>query len=93
MESEGISQAEFEKAKAHTKLITLFNNHISELRIGQKSVFIFELQKLLVKNGFGIPVDGLYKAITRDAVQSFEEKNGLFPDGKVDLITFEALLK
>ncbi|SFC97335.1 peptidoglycan-binding domain-containing protein [Algibacter pectinivorans] len=93
LETKGISIAEFEKEKVQSKLIALFNDNISELRVGQKSVFVYELQKLLVKNGFDIPVDGLYKTITRDAILSFEEKNGLFPDGKVDLLTFEALLK
>ena len=59
---------------------------------GEKSAFVYELQKLLTKKGFDIPVDGVYQNITSDALKSFEEKNNLFPDGKVDLMTLKALL-
>lgn len=63
------------------------------LFFGQKSPFIFELQKLLVKKGYELPVDGIYKTITSDAIKAFEEKKQLFPDGKIDVMTLKVLLK
>jgi len=59
---------------------------------GEKNAFVYQIQKLLVKKGFDIPVDGVYKNITSDALKAFEEKNQLFPDGKIDVMTLEALL-
>jgi len=34
----------------------------------------------------------MYKTITMDAVKNFEEKHNLFPDGKMDILTLNALL-
>ncbi|WP_452225356.1 peptidoglycan-binding domain-containing protein [Lacinutrix chionoecetis] len=59
---------------------------------GEKSAFVFEMQKLLVKKGYDIPVDGVYKNITSEALKSFEEKNNLFPDGKIDIMTLKMLM-
>ncbi len=59
----------------------------------EKSAFVYEMQKLLVKKGFDIPVDGIYKSITSEALRNFEEKNQLFPDGKIDLLTLYKLLE
>ncbi|MEJ6792525.1 MAG: peptidoglycan-binding domain-containing protein [Lacinutrix sp.] len=53
---------------------------------------MFELQKLLVKKGYSIPVDGVYESITSEALKSFEKKNNLYPDGKIDIMTLKALL-
>jgi hypothetical protein len=63
------------------------------LKVGDYSSFIFELQKKLVEKGHDIPIDGLFRDITFNAVRAFEEKNGLFPDGKVDLLTLEYLVQ
>lgn len=63
------------------------------LKVGDYSSFIYELQKKLVEKGYEIPIDGLFRDITFNAVRAFEEKNGLFPDGKVDLLTLEYLVQ
>ena len=62
------------------------------LRSGEKSAFIYEVQKLLVKKGYDIPLDGVYKSITEKAILDFETKANLFVDGNIDQLTLEALL-
>ncbi|MBL7886510.1 MAG: peptidoglycan-binding protein [Flavobacterium sp.] len=63
------------------------------LKIGDYSSFVFELQKMLVKKGYNIPVDGLFKENTFQAIQSFETKNSLFADGKVDAVMLDYLFR
>lgn len=63
------------------------------LKVGDYSSFIYELQKRLALKGYEIPVDGLFREITFNTVRDFEEKNGLFPDGKIDLLTLEYLMQ
>jgi len=62
------------------------------IKTGDKSMFIYELQKLLVKNGHNIPIDGVYLGVTSVAIKRFEEKNNLYADGKIDGITLLALM-
>lgn len=92
IETDGITLSEHQKAQADSKLMVMFNNN-TNLKLGESSAFVYEIQKLLVKKGFDISVDGVYKNITSDAIKSFEVKNNLYPDGKIDLLTLEALLK
>lgn len=80
-----------EVAEFNAKIKSMFNPS-SKIRLGEKSAFIYEIQKLLVKKGYDIPVDGVYKNITQDAIYKFEEKNKLFPDGNLDVLTLDALL-
>lgn len=63
------------------------------LKVGDYSSFVYELQKIMVKKGYNIPVDGLFRDITLKAVGEFEQKNGLFPDGKIDAVTLDYLLR
>jgi len=63
------------------------------LKVGDFNSFVFELQKILVKKGYNIPVDGLFRDITLKAVGAFEQKNGLFADGKLDAVTLDYLLR
>lgn len=63
------------------------------LKVGDFSSFVYELQKILVKKGYNIPVDGLFKQTTIEALGAFEQKNGLFPDGKLDAVTLDYLLR
>lgn len=63
------------------------------LKLGDFNSFVFELQKILVKKGYNIPVDGLFKDTTLKAIGAFEQKNGLFADGKIDAVTLDYLLR
>lgn len=63
------------------------------LKIGDYNTFVFELQKILVQKGYKILVDGFFKDITQEAISQFEQKNGLLPDGKIDAITLNYLLR
>ena len=80
-----------EIAEFNAKIKSMFNPS-SKIRLGEKSAFIYEIQKLLVKKGYDIPVDGVYKNITQDAIYKFEENNNLFPDGNLDVLTLDVLL-
>jgi len=86
-------QPKVDKTDAKRKrLLKVLLSDTQALRIGQSNAAVYELQKLLVKKGFDIPVDGFYKDITMNAIKAFEEKEKLFPDGKMDILTLNALL-
>lgn len=83
-------------AQRKKKLIkSLFTENPAKntFRLGERSPLVFEIQKLLYAKGDTIKIDGVFNTETRNALQSFEKKNGLFPDGKLDLITLEYLLQ
>ena len=65
----------------------------NSLRIGERSALVYEIQRLINENGNAIKQDGLFNVETFNGLKSFEEKNQLFPDGKLDAITLEYLLK
>ncbi|WP_034060307.1 peptidoglycan-binding domain-containing protein [Lacinutrix jangbogonensis] len=93
-EAKGVSIADYNKAEATLKQKQILLDMMPQKTLfsQEKSAFVFEMQKLLVKNGYAIPVDGVYKNITSEALKSFEEKNNLFPDGKIDLMTLKILM-
>ena len=91
----GISEEEYiarQKAEKFKKMLH-DNIPLGIIKAGQSSAFIFEIQKLLVKKGYDIPVDGVFESITANAIADFETKNNLFVDGNIDEITLEELLK
>ncbi|MGB1307482.1 MAG: peptidoglycan-binding domain-containing protein [Oceanihabitans sp.] len=92
IEEKGTTKEALQKEQYTNTIKKMFHSNIG-IAIGEKSAFVFEIQKLLVKKGYDIPVDGAYKTITSNAIQDFETKQNLFPDGKLDVITLEALLR
>lgn len=92
LEETGITIENLEKAKRIAMIKSMFDPSKS-IRTKEESVFIFEVQKCLVKNGFDIKVDGVYMIETSDAIKAFEEKNQLFADGKLDAITVDLLIQ
>lgn len=93
-ETKGVTKAAYDKLKqqeAHSKMLFKIMPDRA-IFSGERSAFVYELQKLLVKKGHDIPVDGVYKNITSDALKVFEEKNNVFPDGKIDAMTLKLLL-
>ncbi|UOB19270.1 peptidoglycan-binding domain-containing protein [Abyssalbus ytuae] len=102
MEEQGISPENYKKKQetqnnilSSTILKELFknNNNNKNIGLGAQGPMVFELQKILVKKGYEMPIDGIYKAATYEAVKAFEEKNSLYPDGRLDILTLEHLLK
>lgn len=94
IETKNISEEVYKKdLKAeHFKQIMIESLPKTNLRDGEKSAFVYEVQKLLIQKGYDIPLDGVYKTITSEAIKRFEEKQQLFPDGKIDRITLDLLL-
>lgn len=82
------------KSTANNPMLDLFKDQ-SEIskNLGSKSALIFEVQKLLIAKGYAIPLDGVFAQITSTALADFESKNNLYPDGKIDVLTFAALIK
>ncbi|WP_299050447.1 peptidoglycan-binding domain-containing protein [uncultured Polaribacter sp.] len=74
------------------RIKSMFDNE-RKLSYGQTGALIYEVQKKLVKKGFNITVDGIYRIETKNAIKSFEEKNNLFADGLLDILTLDALFK
>ena len=75
-------------------LLELYKNQISiSKNIGSKSALIYEIQKLLNSQGYAIPLDGVFAQITSTALADFESKSNLYPDGKIDILSFNALMR
>lgn len=85
--------SEEEKKKLLVQNIFLENPASNSLRLGERGAFVYEIQKILQKKGYEIPLDGLFRNATYEALKSFEEKQGLFPDGRLDAITLDRLLQ
>lgn len=94
-ENSGFSGKEYDAFLKRKFLADTFKSNPEKyaLQVGDYSPFVFELQKILVKKGYNIPVDGLFRDITLQAIQSFEKKNNLFADGRVDAVMLDYLLR
>ena len=94
-EESGFKGKEYDEFIKRKFLMDTFKSNPEKysLKVGDYSSFVYELQKILVKKGHNIPIDGLFRDITFKAVGEFEQKNGLFPDGKVDAVTLDYLLR
>jgi peptidoglycan hydrolase-like protein with peptidoglycan-binding domain len=49
------------------------------------------LQKLLISNGYGVPVDGVFGPVTEIAVKAFQNRRRLSADGLVGQKTWSEL--
>ncbi|MFM2063880.1 MAG: hypothetical protein RLZZ507_3551 [Cyanobacteriota bacterium] len=53
------------------------------LRFGTSGMSVRIMQRLLVSNGYGIRVDGIFGPLTEAAIKAFQNQRGLFVDGIV----------
>ncbi|MCI2228225.1 peptidoglycan-binding protein [Polaribacter sp. MSW13] len=90
LEKTGTNLASYNKAQNATKIKSMFDVK-EKMFYGQKSALVYEVQKKLVANGLNIKADGIYKVETLNAIKTFEEKNNLFADGILDILTLDAL--
>lgn len=74
------------------KIKSLFSPS-TKLYNGKKNPLTFEVQKQLVKLGYKIKIDGVYRFETLNAIKNFEEKNNLLADGYLDMLTIEKMFE
>lgn len=93
-EETGLTVEEFQEQQKKKKHIQTIRDSFAKknIKIGQKSPLVFEIQKLLINNGYSVENDGVFKTETSEALKIFETKQNLLPDGKLDLISLEYLL-
>lgn len=60
---------------------------------GDQGAGVWEIQQILLRKGYSIPVDGIYKQETEDAIRDFQRKNNLYVSGAMDALTLVSLLK
>jgi len=92
-ERQKVIPTEAEKKKELVKSMFYSNPVSNQLRLGERNALVYEIQKLLISKGDSIRLDGLFQIETFNSLKNFETKNALFPDGKLDAITLEYLLK
>jgi murein L,D-transpeptidase YcbB/YkuD len=59
------------------------NQPMPVISFGSSGISVRALQKLLIANGYGIPIDGVFGAITETAVKAFQNRRSLSTDGVV----------
>ncbi|MDB9456109.1 peptidoglycan-binding domain-containing protein [Dolichospermum circinale] len=69
--------------KLSTRYPTTRKNPMPVISFGSSGISVRVLQKLLVSNGYGIPVDGVFGPITETAVKAFQNRRNLSADGMV----------
>ena len=70
-----------------------FENARFNLMEGDEGQTVAMIQQKLVDLGYEIPVDGKFKALTKQAVMEIQEKAQLIPTGTVDKYTLKAIIK
>jgi hypothetical protein len=65
--------------------------NVPNLRFGNSGSAVRVLQRLLVANGYNLPVDGVYGALTESAVKAFQVQRNLRVDGVVGTNTWNSL--
>ncbi|AFY35816.1 peptidoglycan-binding protein [Calothrix sp. PCC 7507] len=58
---------------------------------GSSGVAVRVLQRLLISNGYGMQVDGVFGPFTETAVKAFQNRRDLLPDGVVGQRTWREL--
>ena len=66
-----------------TKYAKIYNQPMPVICFGSSGISVRALQKLLIANGYGIPIDGVFGAITEIAVKAFQNRRSLSTDGVV----------
>ncbi|MBW4644589.1 MAG: peptidoglycan-binding protein [Goleter apudmare HA4340-LM2] len=74
-----------------TRLPKFSGRRLPIVSFGNSGVTVRVLQRLLISNGYGMRVDGVFGPLTETAVKSFQNRRSLTPDGIVGQKTWRAL--
>jgi len=59
------------------------NKPMPVIGFGSSGISVKILQKLLISNGYGVPLDGVFGPVTESAVKAFQNRRSLSIDGVV----------
>jgi len=82
-----------QEIKRVKRIYSLFKEVGANLQLNNTGPMVYELQKLLIAKGYGIPLDGVFKTATLEALQAFEVSKDLYSDGRLDMLTLSYLLE
>lgn len=91
-EEDGITLEDKLRDTRKIKIMDMFGDVSSTVMVGDRSAFVYEIQKLLKAKGHNVSIDGVFENMTADAIVAFETKHNLYPDGILDVFTLERLL-
>lgn len=64
---------------------------IQGIQVGDRSRFVWTVQKQLIAKGYEHALDGLFGEDTQNAITSFQQDQGIYPEGLINEETFELL--
>lgn len=71
--------------------LNLISQNLPTLGFGSSGVSVKVLQRVLLSNGYGVRVDGVFGALTESAVKAFQNRRNLLADGVVGPKTWRKL--
>lgn len=71
--------------------LNLMSQNLPTLSFGSSGVSVKVLQRVLLSNGYGVRVDGVFGALTESAVKAFQNRRNLLADGVVGPKTWRKL--
>ncbi|MFM7365739.1 MAG: peptidoglycan-binding domain-containing protein [Cuspidothrix sp.] len=74
-----------------TRYSTIQRKPMPIIGFGSSGTSVRVLQKLLISNGYGVPVDGVFGPVTEIAVKAFQNRRRLSADGLVGQKTWSEL--
>ena len=78
--------------KDHLRALLKETPEVFNFSVGAQGALVYELQLLLVANGYNLQTDGVFAAETVDALIAFEAEKSLYADGVLDPLTMHYLL-
>lgn len=66
-----------------TRYSRVQNKPMPVISFGHSGTSVKVLQKLLISNGYGVPIDGVFGPVTEIAVKAFQNRRSLSTDGVV----------
>jgi hypothetical protein len=90
-EALGVADSEYFYALAQARAHTWGTEHV--LKNGMNNIEVMQIQTLLKKLGYDLPIDGYFENITKQSVERFQKENGVFVTGVVNDVTLAEILK
>jgi murein L,D-transpeptidase YcbB/YkuD len=85
------SVIETRRRRVRSRFSRFSSRPMPTVSFGQAGVTVRILQRLLISNGYGMRVDGVFGPFTETAVKAFQNRRNLTPDGIVGQKTWREL--